>query len=828
MKKLFLLSIIMLFSLTFVSAVWDSGLDNGLIHWYTFNESSGTLKDGNGSLDLTDVNTPTYSQAGKIGTSIYFDNASSEYFTSASYTNPAGTGLSYACWIYPAVATNNGYKQIIGIKTTDNDEFSIVARQDMGGLAVFTYDGTWYQDTRDTTARSANTWYHVVATYDFSNASTSLYINGAIVDTAAAAASFSTSGGTLRIGFSPAGYNPYGGRIDECQMWSRPLTSSEVSQIYDGGDGINPLNTSTVTLTNVTPADGSLSLAGNVIFNATASSNSVNLTNATIYIDGSLNETKSITGLTNYTSFNISLGVGNYTWFITACDTSGNCDTSSNHTLEQTNFITQAQSYTTPISELTSTPIILNISAANALTNGYLWYNGTRYTGSITTYGSNLYGVNYTIATPTVEASTNYTFFWQVQTATEETNTTTQTQVVQPVQIDNCSNFTNGLFNLYLVDEENQTAININNSGFINVYLNVYSSSSGTTLVTSYSNSFVDVNNASICIDDDLSSSTYYVTAKFQYGADSYRTEQYNLELEQISNANIPMNITLYDILTANSEAFEIIFKNGFFQLVEGALVTISREYVGEGLFKSVEIPITDSNGRAIASLSPEDTTYTIYVTKDGVQLASFENVVAKCQNQLTGECTISLNSVSSTTTPQNYAQLEGLSLQVNYDVATKTLSSNYVTYSGEVSTVNMSAYLYNVYLNDSACSEQVSSSSGTLSCVISNSYDNKTLLVQVTADGEVIYESLLFLSPSPIEAFGVDGIILGLIILMTIPLMFVGSAVLTIIGGLIGMLFASILIFTTGGALGIGVSMVWLLVAGGVLIWRMTRGVKE
>ena len=60
----------------------------------------------------------------------------------------------------------------------------------------------------------------------------------------------------------------------------------------------------------------------------------------------------------------------------------------------------------------------------------------------------------------------------------------------------------------------------------------------------------------------------------------------------------------------------------------------------------------------------------------------------------------------------------------------------------------------------------------------------------------------------------------------LTIPFMFIGSPVGLVIGTIIGVIFAGLLIFAGGtGMLGVGASIIWLIIAGAAIIWGATKG---
>jgi len=85
-------------------------------------------------------------------------------------------------------------------------------------------------------------------------------------------------------------------------------------------------NYPTVTYLN-SPADGYSAISSvpiNITFNCSAV-NDVNLANITLYINGISNETKTVTGIWNFSIFTKTIGLGAYTWTCRACDYASQC-----------------------------------------------------------------------------------------------------------------------------------------------------------------------------------------------------------------------------------------------------------------------------------------------------------------------------------------------------------------------------------------------------------------------------------------------------------------------------------------------------------------------
>lgn len=78
------------------------------------------------------------------------------------------------------------------------------------------------------------TWTHVAVTHD--GATASLYLDGALVVSAADSTSFTSA--TVRVGND--GTNNFSGRLDECVAWSVALTAEQIAAIYAQGPAAYP------------------------------------------------------------------------------------------------------------------------------------------------------------------------------------------------------------------------------------------------------------------------------------------------------------------------------------------------------------------------------------------------------------------------------------------------------------------------------------------------------------------------------------------------------------------------------------------------------------
>jgi len=195
-------------------------LSTNLIHYWKLD---GNSTDSIGSQSGTDANI-TYSATGAlIGQRAGFNGTNSRIVMSG-YA-PTLTNFSLSLWFY---VTATSYSQRI-VGTRNGTGWEIIT----SGTKIDIYGNNgsnFFIETTNTV--NLNTWNHIVITDNGTN----LYLNGtptngSIPVNANSNLTFGIYAGDLFTG-------PYTGNLDEIGIWSRALTSAEVTTLYNGGAGI--------------------------------------------------------------------------------------------------------------------------------------------------------------------------------------------------------------------------------------------------------------------------------------------------------------------------------------------------------------------------------------------------------------------------------------------------------------------------------------------------------------------------------------------------------------------------------------------------------------
>ena len=215
-----------------------STLNTGITHYWNMDEASGNRADSVGSLTLTDTNTVT-SAAGLISTAASFDRNNQEYFNtnSTSLANP-GADWTFNCWAYFTNTTSN--KEFFSKFESAGNQKSFIFRlgSDERFDLFISSDGLNLDTTVNGTATlSVSTWYMITLEYTSPNG-WKAYINGSGTADIDTTGSMYTSTAKTYIGANvDLTSTTWDGLLDEVGFWSRVLTDSERTELYNAGAG---------------------------------------------------------------------------------------------------------------------------------------------------------------------------------------------------------------------------------------------------------------------------------------------------------------------------------------------------------------------------------------------------------------------------------------------------------------------------------------------------------------------------------------------------------------------------------------------------------------
>ncbi len=445
-------------------------------------------------------------------------------------------------------------------------------------------------------------------------------------------------------------------------------------------------------------------------------------------------------------------------------------------------------------------------------------YNGTDRSAGYSNLGGNEYNLSSTFIIPSVASATNITFFWRIDLVSGQINTSSKNQSIKVIAIDDCSAYSTLLFNYTIIGEESQSKLTVNTS--LELDIDIFDVAQ-TILILNFSKKYTDTNPATVCLNINLTEGTdYSLDSTAKYSAANHSIEYYNIQNFLLQNATIPQHIKLYDLLTVDATEFQITFKDSNFVTVENALVQINRQYLSEGVFKTVEIPKTDSNGQTVAHLVEKDVVYNIVVLKEGEVLGTFNNIIAFCEDILIGSCFITLNALVRGEVAFDYDEEIGLFYDFDYNDTSRNLQFDFTTTDGSVKNVTLSAVKFDQLGDTSVCDGFLISSGGSIFCPVPISVGNESIIISVWVDGDLKITN--YVQAGREFDIGDAGYFLMFFLVLSLALMMTQSKTGVIIGVILGFIAGVLLSFIQGGLLGIGSSVIWLIIMGVILIYKL------
>lgn len=219
-------------------------LTDNLVAYYKLDESSGNAADASGAgLTLTNTNTVVFS-AGKINNGGAFTRTSSQYFTSSNAAFSLTGSLSMSFWIKASAAQVTGVNcGMVSNATSGGNGYLLRIEND--GFVYFRLASGPTGQTSTQAAGAGNivnfnvadsVFHHVVGTYDGTTAK--IYVDDTLCASRAITATL-TSPGNFNVGLDNTTTASYmNGNLDEVGLWSRALSATEVTTLYNGGAGL--------------------------------------------------------------------------------------------------------------------------------------------------------------------------------------------------------------------------------------------------------------------------------------------------------------------------------------------------------------------------------------------------------------------------------------------------------------------------------------------------------------------------------------------------------------------------------------------------------------
>ncbi|HEV7282287.1 MAG TPA: LamG-like jellyroll fold domain-containing protein [Pirellulaceae bacterium] len=207
--------------------------------WYDLTDGSGaTLTDASGNGNHGSLHTPDWLSSPLLSASFdhvldFVPGNADRVELNHQLTNQAS--FSVSIWVY--LDTTTGAQRFLHNGNADAvPHFSIL---NVNGTLLFRMGASNGTLVDLSSTISASTWTHVALSYDHSTGRYTAYKNGSSIGTSAAfTINTNWSGSEIYVGRRESQLNQYlDGKVQQVVITNRALTSTEVSDLYNGGSG---------------------------------------------------------------------------------------------------------------------------------------------------------------------------------------------------------------------------------------------------------------------------------------------------------------------------------------------------------------------------------------------------------------------------------------------------------------------------------------------------------------------------------------------------------------------------------------------------------------
>ena len=838
--------LVALFSVSFVSAItWDN------VAYYKLDEATGDAIDIISGNNGTVVGA-TQGATGKINTAYYFDGSND--YVNTPFNLPTGNNFTISYWQKAQTTISNLQCPIAQSSGVADNQ---IAFQYLSHDAPFLcLAGPPLVRNIEDVLNTNTTWLHIVWVNDVGT--NTIYVNGVLSRTRTVAsgpsygsyentfswAGLSTSNAGLEIGLNEMNSRYFNGIVDEVGIWGRALSPAEVADLWNDGAGL-PYNRSLSKVTLISPLNNTITSIRGINFTAEYFCGysvplTYNLINATYYVwssTGIFNNSVvvEITGTENSTTENINgLVLGDYEWNVYACH--GNT-TFSSCTFADSNYsftfipfsVTNEEHNSTALeTSLQEFKLTITTNEGYTIQNGRLVYNGTVYPfADKTDLGAGSFYLTKSIYIPGGVAgfgSENRTFYWNLTIVNEATGTSSYEETgeygqnVTELKFGLCGGELNiPMLNFTLYDEE--TGTQINSTANLTTFQATFNLGGSYQLLKSYSINNLTVNKSEYDFCTDNENNTISADMELFYTAEGYTDKDYFLNNATLTNNT--NEISLYLLSEATALEFFISVERNLVPLPY-VTVNIEKYFVGEGVYKTVEIDETGVDGEFTAYLDL-DKKYRFKVYENGVLLSSQEKR-ATCD---AAPCTIEL-----TITKEHEVMMSGyyesyasnVLYNLSYDGGTTVVTFDFIDTTGTTNYFVM--YIYQGKTNQSSqviYNKTVYTSSGTMTYNFTEhgyTTGDFTVKVYVSRSPESFIDFLTVVLNVMAEQLGLLGLFTSLILILVIIFGFAFKPSLLIMSVPLTMTIMKLMGFISLSTIGI----ISIYILGGIAVASLSR----
>lgn len=336
-----------------------------------------------------------------------------------------------------------------------------------------------------------------------------------------------------------------------------------------------------------------------------------------------------------------------------------------------------------------------------------LIFNGTSYEASRVEVGSNVH-YNTTILMPVIDGiGTNFNYYWNYTLLAATQNTETFSLTISDFLLSNCdagANPANVTLNFSIWDEDTPT---IHRTAGFKADFNIYSVNSSTSLNVSFDLSGAD--SYAFCISP--SNATVKADALIKYDVDGGFTHSYILNKFDISNTTSFIDLYNYNTTVGISDFRGTIRDTQSFQFFPNIITQLQRRYVGEGLWRTVQMDKSGDFGLIFFNIKEETTEYRfIFYDTNNIVLKTTASMKFSCDSGIC-ELTFLVDPAGET------SDAADLGVFTSYNNNTQILTVSWVDATGDTDTVTVRVTKDTFSSSIDVCNQQFTGSSGSTTC---------------------------------------------------------------------------------------------------------------
>lgn len=216
-------------------------IDNLVAYW-ELNEASGAAIDAHNDNDLTQNGT-IGSSAGVVGNARDFESANAEFFNIVDNADLSMGNIAFSLAGWAKLTDKSSARVFISKTNGTNLEYEIRYNDGLDRLRFTVSSASNFTNVTSISADTlgspaTGTWYFIVARHDPVANTIDISVNGGAIDSGAYTFGTYDSSADLFLGRENTGSNLYlNGSLDEWGIWKRKLSASDISFLYNSGNG---------------------------------------------------------------------------------------------------------------------------------------------------------------------------------------------------------------------------------------------------------------------------------------------------------------------------------------------------------------------------------------------------------------------------------------------------------------------------------------------------------------------------------------------------------------------------------------------------------------